>query len=161
MNDPVAEKPAEAAPEAASEPQAAPAPRLKPSEDPNHLVVKVSSYVDNGGRQVDDREIVWGTAPEGFDRFSGVGDISFKYPNGQVKTQSTRFPLKGATTLKEAFDAYDAQFDIAHVETQKQFDEHVERMQKQIEEQQKAATKAALAQSGKPWRPPGGIIRPG
>lgn len=148
-------------PEPAPQVTEAPAALPKPSEDPSHLVVKVTSYVDNRGRQIDDRELVWGDLPEGFVRFSGLGDVAFRYPNGQTKTQTTRFPLPGAADLKAAFDAYDAAFDIVHVETQKQFDEHLAKLEKQMEEQRKEAAKEAIAAGRGPgWRPPGGIIRP-
>lgn len=186
MNDPVAEVPptepekapaaapegsaapsepveAAKAPEAAAADQAPPEPvRIAPSIDPGHFVVKVTTYVDNAGRQVDHREPQWGPEPVGFDLFSGVGDVAFTYPNGQKKTQQARFPLKGAKTLKEAFDMYEVAFDTVHEETQKQFDAHVAMLEARAETERKEAARQAIASGKGPgnWRPPGGIIRP-
>jgi hypothetical protein len=163
MNEAAQPQPAETKPEdqASAAPEAA--PKVPPSQDPNHFVVRVQSYVDVNGRQVDDRVTEWGPAPEGFVRFFGVGDVVLKYPDGRTQGRTARFPLHGAADLKGAFDAYDAAFDAVSVDIQKQFDEQLAKYQAQAEQQQKEMQKQAQAQRGQPWRPPGGgrIIAPG
>lgn len=70
-------------------------------------VFKVVEMLDDVGRRIVQRQIVFGVAPADFVEFVGIGQISIQAGPGPAQPSSYRFPIENVTSIEEAFAKWD------------------------------------------------------
>jgi len=86
---------------------------IQPDKDrpETELIVKVTNYVDNGGRMIEWREPEVGQPPEGFVYFIGHTQLQIHdHAGNNVGQRPVSFPIL-SKSLKEAFEQFD---DLAY-----------------------------------------------